>query len=405
MEITRFIVVCPKGVATGGPEALHQLSLSLRESGAESLMWDPDPNRRHSTVVAHYEIYGNEWLETEPSSGDVLVIPEVLSELIPKFYDSNLCIFWWLSVDNFFESKPLPIDVIRDNFPKVIHAYQSEYARIFLDQIEISNSLSISDYLNPKFLKQFDKFSNNFIKENTGGLLAINPAKGIDRTLQLLERLPEERVIRLEKMSASEVLKALRSATYYLDLGHHPGKDRFPREAATQGCIVLTNKRGSAANNIDIPIDPDEFKFDDSDPDFVGTIYSKLLEIDLDLELYSKKQSTYRDNINGQKDCFDNEVSKLLIHVGSIVHSSSKDELPKENKLASYLSSLFMNRDALAQERDALAQERDALAQERDALAQERDIDRKRVLEIEKSLSWKFTAPLRRLDGLLRKRP
>ena len=322
MNMPRFIVVCPKGVKTGGPEALHQLSSSLRESGSETLMWDPNPLGRHSAAVSEFSIYGNNWLDTEPIAGDVLVIPEVLSELIPKFYDTNLCIFWWLSIDNFFKSKSLPIEVIRDHFPKVIHAYQSEYARTFLNQIGLPKSLSISDYISSEFFKQSDNFLMSLTKESTEGLLAINPTKGLERTSQLLERFPEERVIRLEHMSKEEVSKALRSARYYLDLGHHPGKDRFPREAATQGCIVLTNKRGSAANDIDIPIDPDEFKFDDDAPDFVETIYSKLSELDLNPEYFVEKQSGYRQVIQAQRDCFNKEVSILLSHVDSVLSSS-----------------------------------------------------------------------------------
>jgi hypothetical protein len=48
----------------------------------------------------------------------------------------------------------------------------------------------------------------------------------------------------------------------YLDFGHHPGKDRIPREAAISGCCVLTNREGAAGNDRDIPI-PDTYKFSD----------------------------------------------------------------------------------------------------------------------------------------------
>ena len=390
MDNPGFIVVCPKGVATGGPEALHQLSRSLRDAGAKSALWDPDSIRRNADAVSQYDIYGNHWLETEPAAGDVLVIPEVLSELIPKFYGTNRCIFWWLSVDNFFESESLPIEVIRDCFPKVIHAYQSEYARRFLEQIQIPDAISISDYLNPEFLKQSDEFLATLIVEKKDGLLAINPAKGLERTLQLLEKLPGERVIRLEKMTASEVSKALQRATYYLDLGNHPGKDRFPREAATQGCIVLTNKRGSAGNDIDVPISLDEFKFDDTEPDYVEKIYSKLLEMNLNPEYFSEKQAGYRGIIQAEKKYFDIEVSTLLSHVTHVISHSHKDEPIKQASLPRYLSDLLVKRDAVTQERDAVTQERDEL--------------RKRILELEKSLSWRVTHPLRYLAGLFRKR-
>ena len=50
-------------------------------------------------------------------------------------------------------------------------------------------------------------------------------------------------------------------AKLYIDFGHHPGKDRMPREAARAGCCILTSRSGSAQYQADMPI-PDDYKFD-----------------------------------------------------------------------------------------------------------------------------------------------
>jgi hypothetical protein len=61
-------------------------------------------------------------------------------------------------------------------------------------------------------------------------------------------------------MSRKEVISSLTSSKIYLDLGIHPGTDRIPREAALLGCVIVTNKRGSAGNKIDVDIDEELFK-------------------------------------------------------------------------------------------------------------------------------------------------
>ena len=68
----------------------------------------------------------------------------------------------------------------------------------------------------------------------------------------------------------------LETSKVYIDFGHHPGKDRIPREAAVSGCCVLTGLRGSARFYQDVPI-PEAYKYEDvigSIPDIVRQIKS-----------------------------------------------------------------------------------------------------------------------------------
>jgi hypothetical protein len=66
----------------------------------------------------------------------------------------------------------------------------------------------------------------------------------------------------------------------YIDFGHHPGRDRMPREAAMHGCCLITGILGSAGNAIDLPI-PKEYKLNSSQDDFVrsfGLLASDVME-------------------------------------------------------------------------------------------------------------------------------
>ena len=66
----------------------------------------------------------------------------------------------------------------------------------------------------------------------------------------------------IENMSTEEVAELLNRSKVYIDFGNHPGKDRFPREAAISGCCIITGQRGAAANDIDVMI-PRSYKFPD----------------------------------------------------------------------------------------------------------------------------------------------
>ena len=55
-------------------------------------------------------------------------------------------------------------------------------------------------------------------------------------------------------MTRSEVVSTLQGCGIYLDLGHHPGKDRMPREAALSGALTVVARRGSGAFFADVPV-------------------------------------------------------------------------------------------------------------------------------------------------------
>ena len=65
-------------------------------------------------------------------------------------------------------------------------------------------------------------------------------------------------------MTRNEILDTLLKSKIYIDFGTHPGRDKIPREAVLLGNCILTNRRGSANNPVDISI-PDRFKFEETE--------------------------------------------------------------------------------------------------------------------------------------------
>lgn len=331
----RFVIVCPKGVATGGPEALHQLASAIADLGQEAFLWDSDEVRGSSSAANSYEGYMPRWTDVSPRRGDIVVISEVSGNLLPFFYLECSVVFWWLSVDNFFGADSISIDVLIHSFPNLIHCYQSEYARNFLEGVGISEALPLSDYLNDDFVKTAALESAR--RPNTNSLLiAVNPAKGFKRASRVLDRMNTENIIRLENMSRGEVVNSLLRAEIYLDLGNHPGKDRIPREAALLNCVVVTNIRGSAGNQVDVPIEKDIFKFDDGASEFATGLILALKKMIASPESYRAMQNPYRAKIAESKGVFNKEVLQL-IQVAS-EHQSTRNlnpgfyqNLPSEN--------------------------------------------------------------------------
>ena len=89
----------------------------------------------------------------------------------------------------------------------------------------------------------------------------------------------------------------------YIDFGHHPGKDRMPREAAIRNCMVMTSKLGSAGNDIDVGI-PENYKFTSNDESLEKI--SKSIHYALDnylneIHKFEKYRETIRNEYNTMK--------------------------------------------------------------------------------------------------------
>jgi len=83
-------------------------------------------------------------------------------------------------------------------------------------------------------------------------IVAFNGMK--DRMTPAICHMLKIPFINLRGLPREKVLEALQKCKLYVDFGFHPGKDHLPREAAMCGCVVVTNKSGSAAYDEDVPI-------------------------------------------------------------------------------------------------------------------------------------------------------
>lgn len=243
------------GVATGGPEATHQLSDALMSQGFDARMvyfkW-PDlaqgPLREfpaYEGFAPEYERYKVNLARQAPDEeGNVIVLPETLAHAVPFFQKAKVLV-WWLSVDNAFGAlSGVNLNYLRR--PNVYHASQSRYAEAFTQALQLNSLGMLSDYT-----VDLTEYAEPLSMSERPKLVAFNarPDKVIADLGAIGEEIakldPEIKLVAIHAMSRPEIAAVFASARVYVDLGNFPGKDRLPREAASMGCVPFCHLHGA----------------------------------------------------------------------------------------------------------------------------------------------------------------
>lgn len=322
MSLQKRILVCTPPVETGGPELLHQLVYELRDIGHDAYICYYPFDSDHQTPKAyqHYNIPQSKFLDAD---GMIIVIPEVLTNLVRIITKAKI-ILWWLSVDNYYNrtGESMLLDSLRAakslfSFRKfglnrvplfglgaVEHVCQSNYALEFLARNGLRGSM-LGDYVvetytcNPQLMRERKR------------VVCYNPKKGMKNTNKLIRACPEIKFIPISGLSAQGVRDLLSSAMIYIDFGHHPGKDRLPREAAIAGCCVITGCRGSAENDVDIPIEK-KFKIDEGNRGWEEEFRKLTMEIFDNFDKMSPTFDYYRSYIRSEREVFQRQIKDIF---------------------------------------------------------------------------------------------
>lgn len=314
--MARRIVVLSPTSTTGGPELLHQLVDSLRRKGADAHICY-FPFDEPAETPQRYRAYEIDIVDFHDDPATLFVVPEASTWLVRHIRAGSIAI-WWMSVDNHFG--PAWSTDLRTNYYKLkhlllrrtplfrlrkhVHLHQSEYARLFLARRGVT-SQPLSDYLGRRHL---DDAADLSLKQD---IIAYNPRKGFETTRRLQRRFPRFAFVPIEDMTEQEVSDLLSTAKVYIDFGAHPGKDRLPREAAMAGCCVITGRRGSAGNPVDIPI-LKKYKIPEDAPDFFQRFEPLADFILANYQLASADFDAYRERIRHEPERFEAEVSNML---------------------------------------------------------------------------------------------
>lgn len=311
----RVVLLCPH-VVTGGPEAIHQLSDAILGFGGEVLVAyygnqvglsventvincafsgnpTPQPYRDYRAMVA---------ARIPLTERSLVLYPESVLGWASASRPFNVGI-WWVSVDNAIVKAPqLAYESHRNAFlsrTDLIHYFQSEYAHDFLNKGGARRVYPLADYINQRFL-------NTQKSSARDQAITYFPRKGGALASVFFDSHPDLIRLPIENMPADAVQDTLRKSQIYIDFGHHPGKDRVPREAALSGNIVFLHERGAAAFHLDHPLDR-FFLFTSADVSN-GSLYERVKKVTEEPDRFFAAQSLYHSRLVIEREEFHTQV-------------------------------------------------------------------------------------------------
>jgi hypothetical protein len=328
---TKIYIYCPAGLATGGPEALHQLGAKLIELGFNAFMYYYWASDNEAVVHENYKKYNVPLIDTiENRREHIMIFPE--TNLIPIFdtrFKAITKIVWWLSVDNYHITQKDLTDLVRHkrffklrryfgsfglaSFKRlrkrkdIVHISHSYYSKVHLLENGIEPIGRISDYMNSAFFSLVDEKA---VKEN---LIIYNPKKNDEFLEEIINLTPALNWVPIKDMTPAEVAGLMNRSKLYIDFGYHPGKERMPREACIMKCCMIIGKSGSAAHQEDMPI-PEKYRFE-KNRDQIQAIIQRINEC---LNSYDKLIADfepYRQALYREEEEFVNDIKKVFVKV------------------------------------------------------------------------------------------
>jgi hypothetical protein len=282
MKKTKVYINIPAKAIAGGVESLFQLADAINNVGGESIvLWDMQYADPIPEKYKHYNIQHSK--EVEDTSDNWIIYPEVWTEKLNDYKNLKKSI-WWLSVDNNHGKFQ---DFSNSN---ITHFYQSFYALDFLQKNGVEKYLPLFDYIPSKYT---DTTYNISEKKN---IVCYNPVKGLEITNQIKSLNPDLEFVPIVGMDENQIIDLLKISKVYIDFGHHPGRDRIPRESAILGNCVITNLKGAAGFYNDVPVS-NQYKSSIAEP--IGIAIRNCFD---NYESVINDFSLYRSSIKNQKE-------------------------------------------------------------------------------------------------------
>lgn len=314
----KILVVCPADMVTGGPEALHQLVAHMIALGLPAYIVYMPFDRTAETPMPYkkYQVPVSSYKDEE---GALIIFPEVNPSLAMRVKNAQAAL-WWLSLENFLERRH--VSVLRDRIrylkrvikgerplmgarglKRLIHFSQTEHSTRYLRSCGIE-PVPLIDSINEDFLT--DKYLDR--TDHKRDVILYNPTKGKKVTAALIQDNPQWEFMPLKGLNPQQLSEKLYTAKLYIDFGHHPGRDRMPREAAMHGCCLITGVLGSAGNSVDLPI-PQRYKLDSTEPDFLGRFKALATEVMQDFDKHYHVFDEYRVWLKNEPKIFKQQIA------------------------------------------------------------------------------------------------
>lgn len=338
--MNKIYVICPYGLITGGPDALHQMVYYLNNNGFNSQIVYSDIKTHKYTIPNPYKVYIKEYLllnEIEDNLNNVIIVPETEHNLLNNFQNLNKYI-WWLSVDNDLNSsgfsnklkkifkklkwknlkKIYKINTLKNVLQhkkydfniedNVIHICASYYAFDYVSKnINDKNKVKLCiEPISKVFLEK-----SEYITKNKSDIILYNPKKNIEFTEKIIKKAKKLNFIPLKGLTQEQLIDIYKKSKVYIDFGSFPGAERIPKEAVINGCCIITGKYGASNFYKDVPI-LDKYKIEAKEENIdliIRYIEDLIKEYDQRVFEYSEYRNTVWD-LEQNFICQINEIFK-----------------------------------------------------------------------------------------------
>ncbi len=347
---TKIYIMAPTNTFTGGPELLHQMATNIKNTFNVHVKMVYLPNIESNPIHKKFKKLKIDYSDhVEDDSNNILIIPEAYMFLKYSLRFTKIKkILWWLSIDNYlgykfrYDYKKISRSLIKvpfnfiSIFNKITNYYfgmiayhdylKFLYKRLNLKKqkeliqidLHLTQSIYASDYIkeyfnNVKYLSDFQrleilKSKNNNFKYKKNLICYSNKS---NEFIESIKKITNLKMIKLSGFNDKQIIKIFKKTKIYLDFGYHPGKDRMPREAVLLDNCVITNRRGSANNNYDIPI-KNKYKFKENSKNLIK-IKNQIYEIFNNYKNEIKNFRKYKRLILQEKSGFNKDLKNIFI--------------------------------------------------------------------------------------------
>jgi hypothetical protein len=262
-------ILCPANLASGGPEALHQLRYYMEQLKLDAHMVYFNTRQGLNPTPERYRIYEpkvkslDEIIDTK---SNMLIAPESSSIMLNGYKNIRKYI-WWLGVQYYDNHPRKKLKIIKwevkyllgiskrtpDRFDfkrtDCVNVCGSRYAFDYVRKLGIRDG----KYLVEPISKEFLDSGIVHISDERDDVILYNPSKPSDIMTRLLE-CGEFKFKPLKGYSPYELVDVYKKAKLYIDFGYFGGPERMPKEAVFFGCNILVGKRNAAKNAFDVAI-------------------------------------------------------------------------------------------------------------------------------------------------------
>lgn len=332
-------VLCPGGLVTGGPDALHQLAYYLTQLGYNAKMSYygnedapvPELYKKYSPSVVRFKDIADE-------RQNVIICPESATSVVAFYEKAQICV-WWLGYINredcpIFKKSPRVkfnnavkkiLNVFLPTDKKLGYGHGKPSKRFIVEGTDVINLFGskyayeqaglnykmrrramLVEPLSPEFL------GGGYLDLTSAGrsdVVLYNPAKPFDVMTELLKR-KDISFLPLRGYTSEELIKLFKKSKLYIDFGDFGGPERMPKESVLNGTLLLVCKRGAAVNDFDVAI-PDKYKMENFSD--VKAVAERIKYMLANYDKLIVDFAPFRNKIAGLKSGFIDSIKEIFV--------------------------------------------------------------------------------------------